>query len=281
VAVADRNGPRWSFANGVPGEYVDCRSSLPKPGVANSAFRKSGGRHEGGCCDIDGFGKLHAGPWNGKDWEFGLGAADPSTNVNKPAWHRNGWRRSTTQVTRTSIDSVARASAPRAVTGEDGPAPAVEAESTPSGCPVRRARAVGPGRSKGPNTHEDYIGQDPSSCDRSCPRRGSVRRRAVVFLGASRCWSRSAPTKGWTGLGEKNPLSWGGVRGLIEELGAPAQSARIHGTHRRLWPPNVGGPKLSGNGLAVGAPRQPALHDVRGKALGLSVRRAGMGGRLP
>src|SRR5436309_604013 len=79
--------------------------------------------------------------------------------------------------------------------------------------------------------------------------------------------------EGLTGWGETALL--GGVRGLIEELGAQliGQDPR---DHRRLWR-QMWGPNF-GNGLAVGA-LDTALHDVRGKALGLSVAEL-YGGRL-
>jgi len=79
---------------------------------------------------------------------------------------------------------------------------------------------------------------------------------------------------GLVGWGETAPL--GGVRGLIEKQLAPALIGQNPLEHRKLWR-RLWGPNF-GNGLAVGAV-DVALHDLRGKALGLSV--ADMyGGRL-
>jgi D-galactarolactone cycloisomerase len=100
-------------------------------------------------------------------------------------------------------------------------------------------------------------------------------------IGPSTAWYSSRESllvkistdEGLAGWGETAFLS--GVRGLIEDLGALliGQDPR---DHRRLWR-EIWGPNF-GNGLAVGA-LDTALHDLRGKALGLSVADL-YGGRL-
>jgi D-galactarolactone cycloisomerase len=100
-------------------------------------------------------------------------------------------------------------------------------------------------------------------------------------IGPSTAWYSSRESllvkistdEGLAGWGETAFL--GGVRGLIEDLGALliGQDPR---DHRRLWR-QIWGPNF-GNGLAVGA-LDTALHDLRGKALGLSVAEL-YGGRL-
>src|SRR4051812_1687587 len=80
--------------------------------------------------------------------------------------------------------------------------------------------------------------------------------------------------EGLVGWGETAPL--GGVRGLIEEQLASVLVGQDPRDHRKLWRQLWGA--NFGNGLAVGAV-DIALHDLRGKALGLSI--ADMyGGRL-
>jgi D-galactarolactone cycloisomerase len=80
--------------------------------------------------------------------------------------------------------------------------------------------------------------------------------------------------EGLVGWGETAPL--GGVRGLIEEQLAPLLLGQDPLQHRRLWRQLWGA--NFGNGLAVGAV-DTALHDLRGKALGLPVAEL-YGGRL-
>lgn len=80
--------------------------------------------------------------------------------------------------------------------------------------------------------------------------------------------------QGLTGWGETAPL--GGVRGMIEEQLGPLLVGQDPRDHRRLWR-QLWGPNF-GNGLAVGAV-DIALHDLRGKALNLSIGEL-YGGRL-
>ncbi len=80
--------------------------------------------------------------------------------------------------------------------------------------------------------------------------------------------------EGLVGWGETAPL--GGVRELIDRQLGPSLIGQDPREHRRLWR-QLWGPNF-GNGLAVGAV-DIALHDLRGKALGLSVADL-YGGRL-
>jgi D-galactarolactone cycloisomerase len=80
--------------------------------------------------------------------------------------------------------------------------------------------------------------------------------------------------EGLVGWGETAHLA--GVRGLIEEQLAAQLIGKDPLQHRRLWR-ELWGPNF-GNGLAVGAV-DTALHDVRGKALNLSIADQ-YGGRL-
>jgi D-galactarolactone cycloisomerase len=80
--------------------------------------------------------------------------------------------------------------------------------------------------------------------------------------------------EGLAGWGETAPL--GGVRGLIEEQLGPKLIGQNPLDHRKLWRQLWGA--NFGNGLAVGA-LDIALHDLRGKALGLPVTDL-YGGRL-
>lgn len=85
---------------------------------------------------------------------------------------------------------------------------------------------------------------------------------------------RIGTDQGLVGWGETAPL--GGVRALIEEQFAPLLLGKDPLEHRKLWHESWG-PNF-GNGLAVGA-IDIALHDLWGKALGLSVADL-YGGRL-
>ncbi len=80
--------------------------------------------------------------------------------------------------------------------------------------------------------------------------------------------------EGLVGWGETAIL--GGVRELIDKQIGPALLGKDPREHRRLWR-EMWGPNF-GNGLAVGAV-DIALHDLRGKALNLSVTDL-YGGRL-
>lgn len=80
--------------------------------------------------------------------------------------------------------------------------------------------------------------------------------------------------EGLVGWGETAPL--GGVRGLIEDQLAAQLIGQDPRDHRKLWR-RIWGANF-GNGLAVGAV-DIALHDLRGKALGLSIADL-YGGRL-
>jgi D-galactarolactone cycloisomerase len=83
-----------------------------------------------------------------------------------------------------------------------------------------------------------------------------------------------ATDEGLVGWGETVPL--GGVRGMIEEQLGPLLVGQDPLDHRRLWR-QLWGPNF-GNGLAVGAV-DIALHDLRGKAMNLSIAEL-YGGRL-
>jgi D-galactarolactone cycloisomerase len=85
---------------------------------------------------------------------------------------------------------------------------------------------------------------------------------------------RIATDEGLVGWGETAPL--GGVRGLIDDQLAAILIGQDPREHRKLWR-QLWGPNF-GNGLAVGAV-DTALHDLRGKALGLSIAEL-YGGRL-
>jgi D-galactarolactone cycloisomerase len=80
--------------------------------------------------------------------------------------------------------------------------------------------------------------------------------------------------EGLVGWGETAPL--GGIREHIDKHLAPLLLGQDPRAHRRLWR-QLWGPNF-GNGLAVGAV-DIALHDLRGKALNLSVAEL-YGGRL-